>query len=46
MDADSFIGHVKAEDIYKDVEIKCGTSSFKLDRPLLKGEMKKVINGK
>ena len=45
MDTDSFIVHVKADDIYKDIaediEIEFDTSNFELDRPLPKGKIKK-----
>ena len=47
MDVGSFIVHVKADDIYKDivedVETRLDTSNFELDRSLLKGKNKKVI---
>ena len=47
MDTDSFIVHVKADDIYKhiieDVKIRFDTSNYELDRPLPKGKNKKVI---
>ena len=47
MDTNSFISHVKADDIYKDiaedVETRFDTSNFELDRPLPKGKNKKVI---
>ena len=47
MDTDSFIVHVKTDDIYKDiavdVETKFDTSNFEIDRPLPKGKNKKVI---
>ena len=43
MDTDSFIVHVKTNHIYKDVETRLDTSSFGLNRPLPKGENKKVI---
>ena len=47
MDTDSFIAHVKTENIYKeiaeDVETRFDTSNFELDRPLPKGKNKKVI---
>ena len=37
MDTDSFIVHVKTDDIYKDiaedVETRFGTSNFEIDRP-------------
>ena len=46
MDTDSFIVHVKINDIYKDiaddVEIRFDTSNFELDRQSPKGENKKV----
>ena len=45
MDRDSFIAHVKADDIYKDiaedVETRFDTSNFELDRPLPKEKIKK-----
>ena len=45
MDADSFIDHLKIEDIYKDVaedvEARFYTSNFELDRPLPKEKIKK-----
>ena len=47
MDANSFIVHVKTEDIYKDIaedfETSFDTSNFKLDRLLPKRKNKKVI---
>ena len=47
MDTDSFIVHVKAEDIYKDiaedVEKRFDTSNFEINRPLSLGKNKKVI---
>ena len=47
MDTDSFIVHVKTDDIYKyiaqDVEIRFDTSNFESDRPLPKGKNKKLI---
>ena len=47
MDTDSFVVHVKTDDIYKDiaedVETRFDTSNLELDRPLLKGRNKKVI---
>ena len=47
MDTDSFIVHVKTNDIYKDiakyVETRFDTSNFEIDRPLPKGKNKKVI---
>ena len=47
MDTDSFIVHVKAEHIHKDIaediETWFDTSNLELDRPLPKGKNKKVI---
>ena len=47
VDTDSFIFHVKIEDIYKDiaedVKTRSDLSNVKLDRPLHKGRNKKVI---
>ena len=47
MDTDSFIVYVRTDGIYKDVaedvETRFDTSNFKIDRPLLKGKNKKVI---
>ena len=47
MDTESFIVHVKTDDIYKnipkDVETRFDTSTFELDRPLSKAKDKKVI---
>ena len=47
MDTDSFIIHIKAYYIYKniaeDVESRFDTSNYELDRPLPKGKNKKVI---
>ena len=47
MDTDSFIVHVKTDDIYKDiaedVETIFDTSNFEIDRPLPIGKNKKVI---
>ena len=47
MNIDSFIVHVKKDDIYKDitedVEKTIGTSNLEIDRPLPKGKNKKVI---
>ena len=46
-DTDSFIIHVKTDDIYKviaeDVETRFDTSNFELDRPLPKGKNKKAF---
>ena len=45
MDTDSFIVHVKIDDIYKDivenVETRFDTSNFDIDRPLPKRKKKK-----
>ena len=50
MDNDSFIVHVKTDDIYKDVtedvETRLNTSSYKLDRPLPKRETKKGVQNR
>ena len=47
MDTDSFIFHVKTEDIYKDiaedVEKRFDTSNIEIDRALLIRKNKKVI---
>ena len=47
MDTDSFIVHVKTDDIYKDiaenVETKYGASNFELESPLPKGRNKELI---
>ena len=47
MGTDSFVVHVKTDDIYKDiaenVETRFDTSNFDLSRPLPKGKNKKVI---
>ena len=47
VDTDSFIVHVKTEDIYKDiaedVETRFNSSNVELGRPLPKGKNKKVI---
>ena len=47
IDTNSFIVHVKIDDIYKDtaedVETRFDTSNFEIDRPLPKGKNKKVI---
>ena len=47
MDTDSFIVHVKTDDIYKDitedVETRFDTSNFEIDRLLPQGKNKKVI---
>ena len=39
----SFIIHVKAEDIYKDIAKDVDTSNFEIDRRLNEGKGKKVI---
>ena len=48
MDKDSFIAHVKTDNIYKDIEVDVetifDTSNYELDRPLPKGNNKKVIS--
>ena len=45
MDTDSFIVHIKTDDIYKniaeDFETRFDTSNFELDRPLSVGKNKK-----
>ena len=47
MDTDSFIINIKTEDFYKDiandVEKRIDTSNYEVDRPLLTGKNKKVI---
>ena len=47
MDTDSFIAHVKTDNIYKDIEKdiekRFDTSNFKIDRPLPVGKNKKVV---
>ena len=47
INTDSFIAHVKTDDIYKDitedVETRFDTSNFELYRPLPKGKNKKVV---
>ena len=47
MDSDSFIVHLKTDDIYKDIaeDVEKGfdTFNFEIDRPLPKGKSKKVI---
>ena len=48
MDTDSFIVHLKAEDIYKDiaedVETRFGTSNFEIDKPLPVGKKNDWVN--
>ena len=50
MDTDSFIVHVKTDDIYKDiaedVETRFDTSKFEIDRLLPKGKNNRQINKK
>ena len=47
LDTDSFLFHVKTNDIDKDiaedVKTRSDTSNFEIDRPLPKGKNKKVI---
>ena len=47
MDTNIFIVYIKTNNIYKDiaenVETRLHTSNYELDRPLPKGESKKVI---
>ena len=47
MDTDSFIVHVKPDDIHKDIgadiKTRFETPNFEIDRPLTKGKTKKVI---
>ena len=47
MDTDGFIVYIKTDDIYKDIaediETKFDTSSYDIDRTLLKGKNNKVI---
>ena len=47
MDKDSFVVYIKTEDICADialgVEARFDTSNYELDRPLPKGENKKII---
>ena len=47
MDTDSFIFHVKADDIYKDntgfVEKWFDLSAYEIERPLLKQKKREVI---
>ena len=38
MDTDSFIVHVKVDDIYKDIAEDVDTSIFEIDRPLPMGK--------
>ena len=47
MDTNSFIVHIKTDDVYKsiaeDVETRFDTSNYELDRPLHKGKNNGVI---
>ena len=47
VDTDNFIVYIKTDDIYKDIaedaETRFDTSNYELDRPLPKGQNKKVI---
>ena len=46
MDTDSFIAHVKTEDIYKDIAgnvERFDTSNYETDKPLPTGKNKKLI---
>ena len=47
MDTESFIVYIKTDGIYKDiaedVETRFDSSNYELERPLPKGENKKVI---
>ena len=47
MDADSFIIHIKTEDVYKDIannfQKRLDTSNYEINRPLPTGKNKKVI---
>ena len=47
MDTDSFIIHIKTEDVYEDiaddVEKRLDTSNYEVNRPLPAGKNKKVI---
>ena len=46
MDRESFIVHIKTDDIYKDIEedaeTRFNTSKFELERPSPKGKNKKL----
>ena len=50
MDTDSFIVHIKTDDIYKniaeDVATGFDSSNYELDRPLPKGKAKDELGGK
>ena len=43
MDTDSFIVHIKTEDIAKDAEARFDFLNYELNRPLSKGKDKKLI---
>ena len=47
MDTDSFIVHIKTEDIYvdivKDIKAKFRTSNYEFERPLPRGKNEKII---
>ena len=47
MDTDSFLIHIKTEDVYEsiadDVKKRFDTSNYEVNRPLLTGKNKKVI---
>ena len=47
MDKDSFIIHIKTEDVYEDIEndfeTRFDTSNYEINRPLLTKEHRKVI---
>ena len=43
VDTDSFIMHIKTEDIADDVEKRVDTSNYEVNKPLLKEKNKKVI---
>ena len=46
MDTDSFILHVKTDNIYKDIsedfKTRCDTSNYELDKPLPEGKNKVI----
>ena len=48
MDTDSFIINIKTEDLYEDItndaEKRFDTSNYEVNRPLPKGENKKLLN--
>ena len=47
MDTDSFLIHIKTENVYEDiagdVEKAFGTPNYRVNRPLLTGTNKKVV---